>query len=638
MTQAPIEHWSYSSLMLFLSDRYAFYQQNILKNYDNSTGPAAVVGSAAHRALEAYYRSGGASVNAAVLVGQKYIDSVGDGAIDYGKTGNREKIIKDYTAAMNLYFAEAPSFHEIIAVEDSYVTKIHRNETEELPIPIKAKIDLVVRNKQGKIEIVDHKFVSSYTDPDVEDPERIFQAMFYYFAVLYKYAEIPQRLVYNELKYTKNSDGSPQLKPYEIVYEKHPEYLTIFHAMYEQCTAEILKEDCSYLPNLRSMFTGQKSFDTWRAQLLSSDVRSLPQVRHRPTYQGVEIQEAKKYVPSLTDGVDFDKLTDEEKIKAKLLEFGLPVEMDKTYYGPHITKFTFKPSRGVRMAAFEKHEKDLAIALSAASIRVEAPIMGTSLVGVEIPARERKFFEWTPSAEHGGTLNLPIGSDVFGNVVYKNLSAMPHLLVAGTTGSGKSVLLNVIIKALIEQNTPEDLRLVLIDPKQVELTIHEGLPHLEMAPIVEVQEAARAFWALVENMEERYGLLRAAKARNIDEYNARATERMPKMVVVVDELADMMLQKQEAGMPVETAIIRLAQKARAAGIHLVLGTQRPSVDVVTGLLKANIPTRIAFRTASEVDSRVILDTEGAEKLLGKGDLLFLDPGSRGLQRLQSFYV
>jgi S-DNA-T family DNA segregation ATPase FtsK/SpoIIIE len=199
----------------------------------------------------------------------------------------------------------------------------------------------------------------------------------------------------------------------------------------------------------------------------------------------------KQYVESFTDGVDFNKLSDEEKIKAKLLEFGLPVDMDKTYYGPHITKFTLKPSRGVRMSQFEKHEKDLAIALQAVSIRVEAPIMGTSLVGVEIPARERKFFEWTPTNEHVGTLKIPVGSDVYGNVVYKDLSAMPHLLVAGTTGSGKSVLLNVIIKALTEQNPPEALRLVLIDPKQVELTVYEGLPHLEMAPITEVKEAAR---------------------------------------------------------------------------------------------------------------------------------------------------
>lgn len=636
MNQAPIEHWSYSSLMTFLADRFAFYDQYVLKNYDNTTGPAAVVGSAAHKALECYYRSPKPSVNAAVLEGQRYIDGVNDAIINYGKTGSREKIVKDYIAAINLYFAEAPQVGEVLGVEDSFTTMIHRDEIE-LPIPIKVKTDLTTR-LNGKIVIRDHKFVSSYTDPEIEDPERILQSMFYYFGVLYRYGEAPEKMVFDELKYTKNSDGSPQRQPYEIIYAKHPEYLTIFHTLYEQCTTEICKPDCQYLPNFRSMFTGQKSFDTWRAQLLSSDLKALPVVRHRPTYQGIEILEAKKYVPSLTDGVDSATLTEEEKIKAKLLEFGLAVDMKQTYRGLHITKFTMKPSRGIRMSQFEKVSKDLAIALQAASVRVEAPIMGTDLIGIEIPAQERKYVALNESHYSPSSLTIPIGVDVFGQVIKKDLSDMPHLLVAGTTGSGKSVLLNVIIKTLVEQNTPEELRLVLIDPKRVELAGFQGLPHLEMDPITEASQATSVFWSLVENMEERYSILQAARCRNIDEYNTSHAEKLPKMVVVVDEMADLMLQKTEAGDTVEIAVIRLAQKARAAGIHLILGTQRPSVDVVTGLLKANMPTRIAFRTASEVDSRVILDTEGAEELLGKGDLLFLDPGTRGLQRLQSLYV
>jgi len=594
-----------------------------------------MVGSAVHKALEMFYR--GEPIPSATGEGQKYIASVPDAQIDYGKTGSRENIIKDYTQALNFYFEERPKIGEVLGVEQSIVTPIAFDGVDQ-PIPIKAKIDLITRDTQGRLVIRDHKTCTSFTDTTEESPERILQAVFYRLAVARQYGEEPYAMVFDEVKISRNKDGSPQRQEYTILLNEHPDYLTFFFALYDACTREVMREDHPYLPNLASMFTGKRSFEGYRARLLSSDVHSVPNVRSQPLYVGAQIRAEKQYVASFTDGVDFDKLSDEEKIKAKLLEFGLPVDMDKTYYGPHITKFTFRPSRGVRMSQFEKHEKDLAIALSAASIRVEAPIMGTSLVGVEIPARERKFAEWAPNSEHAGTLKLPMGSDVYGNAVYKDLAAMPHLLVAGTTGSGKSVLLNVIIRALTEQNTPDTLRLVLIDPKQVELTIYEGLPHLEMAPIVEVKEAARVFWALVENMEERYTILRAAKTRNIDEYNQRASEPMPKMVVVVDELADMMLQKEDADMPVEKAIIRLAQKARAAGIHLVLGTQRPSVDVVTGLLKANIPTRIAFRTASEIDSRVILDTEGAEQLLGKGDLLFLDPGTRGLQRLQSFYV
>lgn len=636
MTQAPIPHWSFSSLKLFLNDPFAFREQYILGKWDDMKSPSLVVGSAVHKALEMFYK--GESIPSATGEGQKYIASVPDAQIDYGKTGSRENILKDYTQALNFYFEERPKIGEVLGVEQAIVTPITLDGIEQ-PIPIKAKIDLITRDTQGRLVIRDHKTCTSFTDTTEESPERILQAVFYRLAVARQYGEEPYAMVFDEIKISRNKNGEPQRQEYVILLSEHPDYLTFFSALYSACTREVMRDDHPYLPNLASMFTGKRSFDGYRSRLLASDINPVAtNIRSQPLYVGAQIRAEKQYVASFTDGVDFNKLSDEEKIKAKLLEFGLPVDMDKTYYGPHITKFTLKPSRGVRMSQFEKHEKDLAIALQASSIRVEAPIMGTSLVGVEIPAQKRVFTEWAPNSGHTNTLQLPIGADVYGNTVYKDLADMPHLLVAGTTGSGKSVLLNVIIRALTAQNDPDKLRMVLIDPKQVELTTYEGLPHLEMAPIVEVQEAARVFWALVENMEERYSLLRSAKARNIDEYNLRASDPMPKMVVVVDELADMMLQKEETDTPVEKAIIRLAQKARAAGIHLILGTQRPSVDVVTGLLKANIPTRIAFRTASEVDSRVILDTEGAEQLLGKGDLLFLDPGTRGLQRLQSFYV
>ena len=633
MTQAPIPHWSFSSLKLFLNDPFAFREQYILGKWDDLKGPSLVVGSAVHKALEMFYK--GEPIPVAIGEGQKYIASVPDAQIDYGKTGSRENIIKDYTQALNFYFEERPKIGEVLGVEQSIVTPIDFEGVEQ-PIPIKAKIDLITRDLQGRLVIRDHKTCTSFTDTAEESPERILQAVFYRLAVARQYGEEPYAMVFDEIKISRNKNGEPQRQEYVILLNEHPEYLTFFSALYEACTREVLREDHPYLPNLSSMFTGKRSFDGYRARLLSSDVQSLPKVRSQPLYVGAQQRAEKQYVASFTDGVDFDKLSDEEKIKAKLLEFGLPVEMDKTFRGPRITKFTFKPSRGVRMAQFEKHAKDLAIALQAASIRVEAPIMGTALVGVEIPAQERKYSLLDASHYSDRSLLVPIGVDVFGNVVKKDLSAMPHLLVAGTTGSGKSVFLNVLIKALSAQNGPEDLHLVLIDPKRVEFAGFKGLPHLAMPPITEIERATRIFLALVEEMEERYTLLETAACRNIDEYNEKHAEKMPKTVVVVDEIADLMLQAEDGQF--EKAAIRLAQKARAAGIHLVLGTQRPSVDIVTGVLKANMPTRIAFRTASEVDSRVILDTEGAEELLGKGDLLFLDPGTRGLQRLQSLYV
>lgn len=637
ITQAPIEHWSHSSLKLFIDDPFAFHQQYVLKIYNNISGPSAVVGSAAHKCLEFYYKSTDRNIDSAIREGQRYIDNQRDANIDYGKTGSREEIVKDYITAVNFYFAEAPSIHEVLEVESSITTFIERDGVT-LPIPIKAKADLIERDATGRIVIHDHKFTSQYTDPDKEKAERVMQAMFNFYTVRSKFGEAPYKITFDEVKLSKNKEKSSQLKCYEIYFEGHPEYETIFHQYYADCTEEICRPDKKYIPNYTAKWTGQQSFDTWRAKLMSSDVPSLPVIRHRPMYQGVEIQNQVKYVPSLTDGVDMATLSDEERIRAKLLEFRLPVEMKETYRGHHITKFTMKPSRGVRMSEFEKSAKDLAIALKARSVRVEAPIMGTDLVGVEIPATERKFSPWTPELAVPGTLSVPIGIDVYGETVRKDLAVMPHLLVAGATGSGKSVFLHALIKALTSQNEPSDLRMVLIDPKRVEFSLYKSLPHLEMPPIYDAIKATQVLWALVDEMEDRYTTLEKHGCRNIDEYNSNNSAKMSKMVIVIDELADLMLQKEEAENTVEVAIIRLAQKARASGIHLVLGTQRPSVDVITGLLKANMPARIALSVFSETDSRVILDTGGAEQLVGKGDLLFLDPSTRGLTRLQGFSV
>ncbi len=347
-----------------------------------------------------------------------------------------------------------------------------------------------------------------------------------------------------------------------------------------------------------------------------------------------------------------DTKANAEKIRRTLLNFGIPVEMGGVCVGPTVTQYTLKPAEGVKLSRITALSNDLALSLAAHPIRIEAPIPGKSLVGIEVPnqavatVRLREILESPEFKEKKTNLTIALGVDVAGRAWTADLGKMPHLLVAGATGSGKTVCLNSIIISLLYQNSPEDLRLVLIDPKRVELPVYNGTPHLFTPVITEVSKTVNALkWALTE-MDRRFELLSKAEARDIDTYNRKtearttpdgfdAASKMPYVVIVIDELADLMVA---AGSEVEACIIRLAQMARAVGIHLVVATQRPSVDVITGLIKANITSRIAFAVASQTDSRTILDTAGAEKLLGRGDMLFISAELSKPKRLQGALV
>jgi len=299
----------------------------------------------------------------------------------------------------------------------------------------------------------------------------------------------------------------------------------------------------------------------------------------------------------------------------------------------------------VRIAQISSLSKDLALALKAERLRIEAPVPGKSYVGIEIPnavhtiVRLRPILESENFTRINSPLAIPLGRDVSGQPLVSDLTTMPHLLIAGATNSGKSICIAAITTCLVMNNTPEDLRLVMIDPKMVELTRFNGLPHL-LGPVeTDVERIKKVLQWAVGEMESRYKLLEAVHARNLDSYNTKMQHagqpKLPRLVILVDELADLMLSSPEE---TERALVRLAQKARAVGIHLIVATQRPSIDVVTGVIKANFPTRIAFTVASSVDSRVILDTGGAETLLGKGDMLFLHPEVGVPQRSQGVLV
>jgi len=338
-------------------------------------------------------------------------------------------------------------------------------------------------------------------------------------------------------------------------------------------------------------------------------------------------------------------------IQRTLLTFGISVEMDEVTVGPTVTRYALKPAQGVKLSRIVGLQNELALALSAKTIRIEAPIPGKSLVGIEVPNKvkstvglatllgDQKF------QNSSKPLTIALGRGLSGKAIFGNLAKMPHLLVAGTTGSGKSVTIHSIITSLLYRNGPENLKFIMVDPKRVELTLYNKIPHLLTPVITDPKKTILALKWATKEMDRRYDILQAESVQNIESYNSNIyekskkdneeAEKLPYIVVVIDELADIM---QAYPRELESAIIRLAQMSRAVGIHLMLSTQRPSVNVITGLIKANIPTRIALQVSSQVDSRTILDQSGAEKLLGAGDMLYASAETPQPERLQSAFI
>jgi len=344
-----------------------------------------------------------------------------------------------------------------------------------------------------------------------------------------------------------------------------------------------------------------------------------------------------------------EKLRETTDLRKKLLEealrsFGVGARVVSIFQGPAVTRFELQPEPGVKVSKIANLADDIALNLAAQGVRIEAPVPGKSVVGIEVPnatvvpVRLKEIVKTREFREHASKLNVAIGKDLSGSPIYGDISKMPHLLIAGTTGSGKSVCINSLITSVLLKARPDEVKMLMIDPKMVELSIYNNIPHL-LAPVV--TNARRAAVTLkewvIKEMERRYKLFHDAGMRNIHAYNRKVEEEetLPHILVIVDELADLMMV---AANDVEAAVCRVAQMARATGIHLVIATQRPSVDVITGLIKANIPSRIAFAVATQIDSRVILDMSGAEKLLGRGDMLYNPIGAMKAVRAQGSFV
>jgi S-DNA-T family DNA segregation ATPase FtsK/SpoIIIE len=339
-------------------------------------------------------------------------------------------------------------------------------------------------------------------------------------------------------------------------------------------------------------------------------------------------------------------------LEKKLEDFGVFGKVREVSPGPVITTFEYEPAAGVKINKIVNLSDDLALALRAMSIRIVAPIPGKAAVGIEVPNSSREMVRFkeivaSPTfAKAKSKLTICLGKDIVGNPVVAELEKMPHLLIAGATGTGKSVALNAMICSLLYKASPEEVKLIMVDPKRIELSSYDGIPHLITPVVIDPKKATNALYWAVREMERRYELLSQNNTRNIKQFNAKIEKepqtesddrprKLPYVVIIVDELADLMML---ASRDVEVTLTRLAQMARAAGIHLILATQRPSVDVLTGIIKANFPTRLTFQVSSKTDSRTIIDTNGAENLLGSGDMLFLPPGTAKLQRIHGAYI
>lgn len=414
----------------------------------------------------------------------------------------------------------------------------------------------------------------------------------------------------------------------------------------------------------RSKFTaGQKDFNEREIEIKAVKAKPVKEAPV-PKQEVFEFMRAESgfQLPSLSfledsqarpAGIDNENLKMQSKLLEKKLEdFGVNGKVVAVIPGPVITTFEYEPAPGVKINKIVNLTDDLSLALRATSIRIEAPIPGKAVIGIEIPNTDREIVRFKEVVGSGAfektksKLTICLGKDIVGNPVVAELDKMPHLLIAGATGSGKSVALNTMICSLLYKATPDEVKLLMVDPKRIELAMYDGIPHLISPVVTDAKKATNAlFWA-VHEMERRYMILSENKARNINQYQQKAVkgaknekgealEKLPLIVIIIDELADMMMV---ASRDVEVSLTRLAQMARAAGIHLILATQRPSVDVLTGIIKANFPTRLSFQVSSKTDSRTILDANGAENLLGNGDMLFMPPGTARIQRIHGAFI
>jgi energy-coupling factor transporter ATP-binding protein EcfA2 len=665
----PLTHYSYSTFVKFSTNPIMF-KINYLNGdrIDTTTNISAVCGKAFHSAMECYH--GFADDKAFALQkgleqGIYFLNEYPEGFIEYSTTiPTKQKAIEVFTFAYNSYVKERKPSDEVIGCEmvlEHDVNVEYRGMTVHMPVKLKGVLDRVDRAKRG-LKVYDYKLVNSFSDEDKIDGTKIIQAITYYFLAYAEFKEAPYSCTFQEVKRSQNRDGSPQVKEYEIVYEEYGLFFDFYFRFYEDIT-RALNGEMVYVPNVSTIFDNEVSVIAYinRLDVPEEAARQMQELRVTSITELLKskIQNAgnmrkllqaaeKNFVSSAS--LNYDQMTIEDRIKTKLMEHGMLIEFHSKVEGHSFDLFRYNPSIGLKMSKIKAYAADIEQVVGSTGVRILAPIPNSTLIGFEIPRANRTFPTEIPKPQG---YELAMGVDIMGQDYRFDITKAPHMLVAGATGSGKSVFLNSVISQLQQVDNVE---IHLYDPKMVELSrFRKGKNVTDYHD--DIQDIHLALEYLVKEMNERYDKLAKAGARSVAEL-----PEMKRIFVVIDEFGDltisnvvleehigtgevyskgpkmgeekMTVRKTNFSQEISKNILLLAQKARAAGIHLIIATQRPSTDIITGSIKANFPTKVAFRTAKEVDSRVLLDQAGAEKLLGRGDMLF--NSDEGEVRLQGF--
>lgn len=696
----PVDHFSYSSLLKFSTNPFMFKVNYVNRDYiDTKNNVSGVLGSAVHYGLQVYM--GGdeelstpadeaGAIQFGFDKGLEYLNNTIDSFIQYSKTiPNRSALVERYGFCYINYIKEwnvKKKFKELIGVESKFKNKVTiQADGRVLPVPLKAKVDIVYRDNKGRIIIVDHKTTYSWSSEDKIDIKKLLQAVVNYFTVYAEIGEAPYSIIFREFKYAVNKDGSQQTKEYEIIYADAQDAFDFFYRFYEDITRALRGEQV-YVPNIESMYDNEVAFFAYINRLDESEehekilkannAANITELLQKQIQNSALIKKYKKSVETefiSGESLNYKDMKIEDRIKMKLTEHGIGIQFDSKVVGSAITLYRYVPSTGLKMKRIQQYAQDIEQVIGVSDVRILAPIPDSNLIGFEVPNTDRTFPIGAPDVKG---FNLPIGVSITGDPVYMDITEAPHVLIAGTTGSGKSVHMTNMIKQVLGIKNTE---IHLMDPKMVELAPFEDVAKTYSHDVDEINCVLNT---LVAEMNERYAVLKASKTRNIAEYLQTKGNKMKYKFVFIDEFADLVMQsrsrskarkstnsiekefakslaREAAKDPLaaleynakkaqieeeaeilssEDCIVLLAQKARACGIHIIMATQRPSVDVVSGIIKANFPTRFCFRTSSAVDSKVIIDDAGAEKLKGKGDMLYITPTKSGAQRLQSYHL
>lgn len=586
---------SHSAIMCFLNNQIQFKKRYIAKVYDDPMNPSMVVGSAIHKMIE--LRLNGNSIEDAMQAGIESIENVADYEIDYGKTGSREKMLKDYGALSKVVVDELPVYTNLVAIEAKLQADVSISGKK---VPIKGKLDLVRDLGDGTLEIRDWKTVRSYSDEETENYKYVFQAWIYTILAELKYSKPIARVVFDEIKKSVNRDNTPQIKSYVLTREQVAEANDTVGRIVKDVWEYVSNPDAKYFPNPSDMLSGTQSVEIY-AQIAGTTIRTVHATEQKAKFSPVNTVVA--------EDVAKDDGSETDRIMAKLAEFGIGGKIDEVVSSNSVITYKLRPNRGVSMSKIAKMGDDLALALGSEAVRIIAPIYGTQTVGIEVP-KEQTFP--TCEAKSVGT-SIPIGIDTMNNVVYDDIAKMPHMLIGGQTGSGKSVFIRNIIMSL------KGCDVSIVDCKMIDFADLDG----QYCTVIEERnEAIAHINHLVKLMDQRY---------------RRKIKNGKRKVLIVDEYADLImgLEKDEKK-EFEQSLCRLLQKARAANINVIIATQRPSADIVSPIIKANCPVKACLRVATAKNSEIVMDESGGEKLLGKGDMLYLGSGKIKPVRLQCF--